>query len=114
MALAVVYLIVTAARESTAYYLTVAEIKAQGASETNVRIAGTVLGDSILWEPDELLLEFEIADESGVLPVSYKGTRPDMFQDGAEAVLEGRYGLDGTFEAHTILLKCPSRYEEAG
>jgi cytochrome c-type biogenesis protein CcmE len=36
-----------------------------------------------------------------------------MFRDGAEVVLEGRYTTEGVFEARTMLLKCPSKYEEA-
>ena len=55
----------------------------------------------------------KVTDESGHLPVIYKGLRPDMFQDGAQAVVEGRYTEMGTFEAHNLVLKCPSKYEEA-
>jgi cytochrome c-type biogenesis protein CcmE len=36
-----------------------------------------------------------------------------MFQDGAEAVVEGKYTAGDSFEAHTLLLKCPSKYDEA-
>jgi len=32
---------------------------------------------------------------------------------GAQAVLEGKYTEEGTFEAHNLMLKCPSKYEEA-
>jgi cytochrome c-type biogenesis protein CcmE len=111
--LAVGYLIVSSIGGSTAYYLTVGEVKAQGPSERTVRVAGTVVGDSIEWNAQELLLKFQIADDSGSLAVTYNGPRPDMLRDGADAVVEGRYIEGGFFEANNLLLKCPSKYEEA-
>ncbi|MBC7236198.1 MAG: cytochrome c maturation protein CcmE [Chloroflexi bacterium] len=110
---AVAYLIITAARGSTAYYLTVAELKAQGATGRQVRVAGYVIGESIVWSAQDLRLEFDLQDDSGTLPVIYIGARPDMFRDGAEVVVEGRYNEQGVFEAGNMLLKCPSKYEEA-
>ncbi len=107
------YLIVSSIGGSTAYYLTVEEVKAQGSSERTVRVAGTVAGESIEWNAQELLLKFKIADASGSLAVIYNGPRPDMLRDGAEAVVEGRYTKEGSFEANNLLLKCPSKYEEA-
>ncbi len=111
--LTVGYLIVSSIGGSTAYYLTVEEVKAQGPSERPVRVAGTVVEDSIEWNAQELLLRFEIADDSGSLAVTYKGPRPDMLRDGAEAIVEGKYVGEGSFEASNLLLKCPSKYEEA-
>jgi cytochrome c-type biogenesis protein CcmE len=78
-----------------------------------VRVTGLIQGESIDWNAQDLILKFEIADEASRLPVVYKGLRPDMFQDGAQAVVEGRYTEGGTFEAHNLVLKCPSKYEEA-
>ncbi len=111
--LAVGYLIVSSIGGSTAYYLTVEEVKAQGPSERTVRVAGTVVGESIEWNAQELLLRFNIADDSGSLAVIYHGPRPDMLRDGAEAIVEGRYTERGSFEASNLLLKCPSKYQEA-
>jgi cytochrome c-type biogenesis protein CcmE len=107
------YLIFSAARGSAAYYLTVSELKEQGSSTRNVRVAGNVVGESIVWEPRDLHLGFDMVDESGRLSVVYSGARPDMFRDQAEVVVEGKMGPDGVFEARTMLLKCPSKYEEA-
>jgi cytochrome c-type biogenesis protein CcmE len=106
------YLIWVAARGSVAYYMTVDEVRKQGPMARNVRVAGQVVGSSIVWTARDLRLEFEIADESGQLPVVYNGSRPDMFRDQADVVLEGRLGPKGVFEARTMLLKCPSKYEE--
>jgi cytochrome c-type biogenesis protein CcmE len=68
---------------------------------------------SIAYDSANLLLTFQISDETGTLPVIYKGVRPDMFQEGAEAVVEGHYETDGRFKATSLMLKCPSKYEES-
>ena len=107
------YLIYAAARGSTAYYMTIGELAGQGSPPQSVRVVGNVIGESILWEPRDLRLQFEITDGSGRLPVIYNGARPDMFRDEAEVVVEGKLSPDGTFEARTMLLKCPSKYEQA-
>jgi cytochrome c-type biogenesis protein CcmE len=97
---------------ASARYLTVDELLAEGPSDRMVRVSGIVVGESIDWNPQQLILRFEIADEGGSLPVMYEGVRPDMFQGGAQAVVEGKYTSNGIFEASTLLLKCPSKYVE--
>jgi cytochrome c-type biogenesis protein CcmE len=111
--LTVGYLIFTAARGSAAYYVTIGELAEAGSSARNVRVTGNVIGESIVWEAREQRLQFEITDGSDLLSVSYHGSRPDMFRDGAEVVVEGKLSPDGNFDARTMLLKCPSKYEEA-
>jgi cytochrome c-type biogenesis protein CcmE len=113
VALVAGYLVYSAARGSAAYYMTIEEVIEQGASERTVRVTGNVVGDSIVWDPRELRLQFDIADDVRRLPAVYHGPRPDMFRDGAQIVLEGRYSSQGIFEARTMLLKCPSKYEAA-
>ena len=106
------YLIYSAASGSAAYYVTIDELAGSGPTRRNVRVAGNVVGESIVWEAREMRLQFEMVDESGRLPVVYNGARPDMFRDDAEVVVEGKLGEDGVFEARTMMLKCPSKYEE--
>ena len=48
------------------------------------------------------------------IPVSYAGTVPDIFREGIQVVVEGRIDEAGTFQAETLLAKCPSKYQEAG
>ena len=106
------WLVLSNIQEASAHYLTVEELLAQGFSDRMVRISGLVVGETIEWDPQQLILRFEIADDGGSLPVVYKGVRPDMFRDGAQAVIEGKYSSGGVFEASTLLLKCPSKYAE--
>lgn len=106
------YLIWSSLTDSTAQYLTTSEAKAQAASDRMVRVSGAVIGDSITWDAHTLTLRFELSDETGKIPVYYKGLRPDMLRDEATAIVEGKMGSDGVFQASQIILKCPSKYEE--
>ena len=60
-------------------------------------------------------LKFALVDpDSGAtVPVVYHGVIPDTFVDDAAVVVEGRLQDDGAFTAHTLLAKCPSKYESA-
>jgi len=109
--LVVGWLVYSSIQGSTTPYLTVGELIARGPSEHVVRVTGLV-GAAIDWDSQHLVLHFEIVDGNWKLPVLYKGTRPDMLRDGAQAVVEGRYRADGVFEASSVLLKCPSKYVE--
>ena len=106
------WLIVTNIGGASAQYLSVEELLAQGTSDRMVRVSGLVQGETIDWDAQQLVLRFEIADESGSIPVVYEGVRPDMFRDGAQVVVEGKHSSSGVFEANTLLLKCPSKYVE--
>lgn len=111
----VVALMVQATVSTGAYYMTVGELNGKGASIVGerVRVSGTVVDGSEDWRPEEITLRFSIADEGGAqLPIVFSGPRPDNFQRAASAIVEGELLPDGSFQAETLLLKCPSRYEE--
>lgn len=111
---AVIYLVSTAMSTTMVYYVTVSELKAGtgAAARDQVRLAGWVVGSTIERQGNNL--RFEVADvTSGErIPVTYKGVVPDIFGDGIEVVVDGRYAREaGVFEAQTLLAKCPSRFE---
>jgi cytochrome c-type biogenesis protein CcmE len=109
------YLVVSSLGGAAQYYLTVAEVQAQGPSNRIVRVNGIVDGASIAYDPRTLTLRFDLVDDSGRLAVLLHDVMPDMLRDGADVVIEGKYGADGVFEVNPkgLLLKCPSKYEEA-
>lgn len=113
--LAVGYLIVSSLQSPPIYALTISELRARvpAIHAQHVRVGGTVDGNSIVWDASTLTLQFNLVDGEEVLPVIYKGSRPDMFRDGAQALVEGRYQPHGVFEAYKLLLKCPTKYEAA-
>ena len=110
--LAVAYLIYSGIQSTSMYYMTVDELLAQGvtAGGEPVRIGGKVVEGTVQSEPKSMTLRFVAAGESKTIPVVYKGVVPDSFKPGAEVVLEGRLSLGGTFEANTLLAKCPTKY----
>ena len=137
---AVVYLIISSTQASAEYFLTIDELKAGGSSVTgkSLRVSGAVIGDTIQYDPQSLTLSFEVAHVPGdnadiesqgglafVLhdavtdptrartKVIYVGPKPDLLRDEAQAIMTGKLGEDGVFYADELLLKCPTKYEEA-
>jgi cytochrome c-type biogenesis protein CcmE len=137
---AVVYLIVSSTKASAEYFMTVDELKAEGSSAVNksVRLSGAVLGDTIQYDASTLTLTFEVAQVSGDnneieaqgglaevlhqavtdptrqrVKVVYIGVKPDLLRGEAQAIMTGKLSEDGVFHADELLLKCPTRYEEA-
>jgi cytochrome c-type biogenesis protein CcmE len=114
IALGIAYLIVTALQTSTVYYITVGELMARGpaAGSQQVRVAGDVVPGSVEKIDAGLALRFQVHDGSGQMPVYYKGGPvPDIFGEQVQVVVEGKVGPDGTFQASTLLAKCPSKFE---
>src|SRR5262249_7156488 len=99
---------------SLVYYLTVSEFMDPGHRTDlgdNFRVNGNVQPGSIQRTPGSPGARFILTDGVKQLPVVYRKEVPDTFVDGSEAVVEGSLGSDGTFEAVTLLAKCPSKYE---
>ena len=97
-----------------AYYLTVSEfMQAPDRGTDSFRINGKVTDGTIVRYPSGQEVRFVVSDGASDLPVHYAGIIPDTFVDGAEVVVEGRLADDGTFHAHMLLAKCPSKYEAA-
>lgn len=111
--IAVGYLIFMGTKSTSVYYLTVAELQAQGPSAQEIRVAGDVVGSSIDRSAASGLIRFSIQDGGGTLPVTYKGLVPDIFGPNINVVVEGRYTSAGVFEATTLLAKCPSKFQAA-
>ena len=126
--LAIGYLITTAVRNTSEYYLTVNEVSARHSqlSGQMLRVAGRVKAGTISWDPATLTLAFAMVsppspDGSPVKPVAAaepaefrviaRGEpKPDMFAAGRDVIVEGRLAADGTIEARQVLTSCPSKY----
>ena len=60
------------------------------------------------------VLRAAIADPTRArVTVVYVGPKPDLLRSEAQAIMTGHLGADGTFYAEELLLKCPTKYEEA-
>jgi cytochrome c-type biogenesis protein CcmE len=132
---AIGYLIVSGTLSGARYFITVEELlNNPNYAGQIVRISGAVLGDTIQFDEENLVMEFTISNipqefenlavalhESVNNPaaprisVRVEGQpKPDLLQHEAQAILTGRLDENGTFIASELLLKCPSRFEEAG
>jgi cytochrome c-type biogenesis protein CcmE len=47
------------------------------------------------------------------LNIIYQGVKPDLLKNEAQAIMTGTLNADETFTANELLLKCPTKYEEA-
>ncbi len=137
---AVIYLIVSATQANAEFFMTVDELKSKGNSLVgrSLRISGAVIGDSIQYDPQTMNLTFDIAhvpgDNAAIemggglaavlhaavtdpararLTIIYNGPIPDLLRNEAQAIVTGHLNEDGTFSADELLLKCPTKYQEA-
>jgi cytochrome c-type biogenesis protein CcmE len=137
---AVVWLIASSTKASAEYFMTIDELnqKGQDVVGKSLRVSGAIIGDTIQYDPQTLTLTFEVAHvpgdnadieaEGGLaevlhqavidpsrsrMKVIYVGPKPDLLRNEAQAIMTGKLDADGVFHADELLLKCPTRYEEA-
>jgi cytochrome c-type biogenesis protein CcmE len=137
---AIIYLIVTTMNSTAQYFYTISELQAKGASAVgqSLRASGAVMGSSITYDRKTLVITFKMAnisnDNNAItaagglaealhkavidptaarITVVYIGPKPDLLKDEAQAIVTGKLGADGVFHADELLLKCPTRYQDA-
>lgn len=110
---AILVLVGVSIQGNMAYYIDVSDYltKGPGSLGANYRVKGNVVAGTIEKDPGKLGALFEMSDGNRAMRVRYEKELPDTFTDEAEVVVEGVMGPDGVFEAHTLLAKCPSKYE---
>lgn len=121
---AIAFLVVNAMSGNTQLYKTVDEFYGDKSRLVgrDLRVAGWVVGDSIKYEQIDSMnsrLEFDIVDDMNnpgnrLHVVVLNEPKPDLLQDQAQALVEGRGDENGVFTAIPggLMLKCPTRYEE--
>ncbi len=130
---AVALLILSGTLTGASYFLTIDEVVSGDYVGQTVRLSGAVDGDTIVYDGSNLILDFTIVNiptettdlaltlhhavndaTATRLIVHMEGeVKPDLLQHEAQAIITGRLGADGIFQADELLLKCPSRYEES-
>ncbi|MDO8577685.1 MAG: cytochrome c maturation protein CcmE [Dehalococcoidales bacterium] len=113
LVLAVGYLGFMGFRSSASYYYSVNQLLDKGSSIYNktVRLNGDVAPGSIEQKAGDLNLKFAVSEGGKTLPVVYRGAVPDTFQEGNPVVVEGSLDAAGVFQAKSLMVKCPSKYE---
>jgi cytochrome c-type biogenesis protein CcmE len=114
IAAAVSYLVYAGIRTTSMYYFELGEFltRRDTLAGQTLRVKGWVRHGSVDRNVGTNELRFELArqDDSSGIPVSYRGIMPDMFSEGREVVVEGRYDGRG-LAARQIMTSCPSKYE---
>lgn len=132
------FLIITATRSNTQYFMTVEELLTQKSEleGQKLRMSGAVVGESIQYDPVSLDLSFVVAQIPGDhrlieemggmakvlaeavadpnaarMTIHYNGVKPDLLKDEAQAIVTGSLDAEGVFQATELLMKCPSKYE---
>ena len=106
------YMIYGGMQEAIVYFVTPSELKAKegSSSEKFLRMGGMVVAGSMQKDLQNLTYRFELTDGGATFPVFFRGVPPDLFTEGKGAVVEGRIGADGVFQATTIMAKHAEEY----
>jgi len=119
---AIGYLVYAGVQQGSVYYFRVEEFwpQKEALADQGVRVAGRVAANSVatMMTADGTDLRFVLtvlpdartSINSEGLPVHFTGVVPDMFAEGRDVIVEGKYS-HGTLEAHTLMTSCPSKYE---
>jgi cytochrome c-type biogenesis protein CcmE len=137
---AITYLVISSTKANAQYFFTIDELlsRSQTMVGKDVRISGAVIGDTIQYDAQDLSLHFVIANvpadnkqieaQGGLaavlhaavtdpsrtrMEVVYSGPKPDLLRDEAQAIVTGHIDANNVFYADELLLKCPTKYEEA-
>ena len=106
------YLVIGGMKEAIVYFVTPSELRAKENSSDGkfLRMGGMVVKGSLQKDLQNLTYKFELTDGTTNFPVFFKGVPPDLFTEGKGAVVEGRIGKDGVFQATTIMAKHAEEY----
>ena len=106
------YIIYGGMKDAVVYFVTPTELKAKerDAADKFMRMGGMVVKGSLEKDVKNLTYRFELTDGGASVPVFFKGIPPDLFTEGKGAVVEGRLGAGGVFQASTIMAKHAEEY----
>jgi len=98
--------------KNVVYFRTVSEAveeRAGGGGDGRLRLAGEVVPGSVT-ETDGGV-RFEVTDGKATADVVHRGDPPDLFEEGAPVVCEGRWSDGDAFASDRILIKHGNEYE---
>ena len=117
--LALGYMVYAAFPGNALYFMSVNEFMEREEAQDGriVRVSGKLVDGSFHREANSINASFRLVDEGTglageILLASYVGVLPDLFfNPHSEIILQGSYGPEQVFEADTIFVKCPSKYQ---
>jgi cytochrome c-type biogenesis protein CcmE len=106
-------LVYSGVKESMVYFYTPTEVrdKMDVVRGKALRVGGMVVEGTVRWDPQQVLLTFVLTDGQSTLPVRHRGTAPDLFKEGAGAVVEGTWVPEGYLRSSNIMAKHSEEYK---
>ena len=103
-------LVFNAFEENLVFFFSPSQVAAHEAPEGRAfRIGGFVQEGSVQRQKDGVTVRFEVTDTAHTVPVTYKGSLPDLFKEGKGVVAQGKL-QNGLFVADQVLAKHDENY----
>lgn len=103
-------LVFNAFEENLVFFFSPSQVAAHEAPEGRAfRIGGFVQEGSVQRQKDGVTVGFEVTDTAHTVPVTYKGSLPDLFKEGKGVVAQGKL-QNGVFVADQVLAKHDENY----
>lgn len=107
---AAVALVLNAFEENLVFFFSPSQVAANEAPQGRAfRIGGYVKEGSVVRQKDGVTVVFNVTDTAHTVPVTYKGSLPDLFKEGKGVVAQGKL-KDGVFVADQVLAKHDENY----
>lgn len=103
-------LVFNAFEENLVFFFSPSQVAAHEAPEGRAfRIGGFVQEGSVQRQKDGVTVCFDVTDTAHTVPVTYKGSLPDLFKEGKGVVAQGKL-QNGVFVADQVLAKHDENY----
>lgn len=103
-------LVLSAFEENLVFFFSPSQVAANEAPEGRAfRIGGFVEEGSVKRQSDGVTVQFVVTDTVASVPVTYRGSLPDLFKEGKGVVAQGKL-KKGVFHADQVLAKHDENY----
>ena len=102
-----------ALQENLLYFFSPTQVAAGEVPKRTFRLGGMVVDGSLKREPGTLNVSFVVTDNLHSVPVKYDRVLPDLFREGAGAVIVGRLNDHGEFVGDEVIAKHDENYMPA-
>ena len=104
------YFTYRALQENLLYFFSPSQVVAGEAPKRTFRLGGMVVEGSLKREPGTLNVSFAVTDNLHTVPVKYNRVLPNLFREGAGAVVIGRMNDNGEFIGDEVIAKHDENY----
>ncbi|HEY3517439.1 MAG TPA: cytochrome c maturation protein CcmE [Gammaproteobacteria bacterium] len=104
------FLTYRALQENLLYFFSPSQVAAGEAPKRTFRLGGMVVDGSLKREPGTLNVSFVVTDNVHSVPVTYNRVLPDLFREGAGAVVIGQLNDRGEFVGEEVIAKHDENY----